>query len=254
MAPFDMYRIVDDNNGGELVRLARKVFFSQQLRFVDNYLRACVSKLTRNDARGYRVPIYKIIQKEFSVLPGLSAIVARHKYASVKKHFCFDVKKRGRDGETLLHLCFLNGSAVHMFIARRVLALYPRTVNDIFIGDQYYGQSVLHMAIVNEDAPMVAFLLKIGAHVHQRCVGRFYLPDDQKRKAVLDYDECMQLPESTNYEGLSYFGEYPLSFAAVLDLDFGVDILLSYGADVNRQDSNGNTVFHMLVIKNNVVI
>jgi transient receptor potential cation channel subfamily V protein 5 len=149
-------------------------------------------------------------------MPGLSMIVARHKYATSRKFVCFDVRKRGRNGKSLLHLCFLNGSPVHMLIACRILALYPKTINDIFVGEEYYGQSVLHMAIVNEDARMVAHLLRHGAEVHQRCVGRFYLPDDQKKKASLDYTERMISPEETNYRGCSYFGEYPFSFAASL--------------------------------------
>lgn len=45
-----------------------------------------------------------------------------------------------------------------------------------------------------------------------------------------------------------YWGEYPLSFAAVLGLDECYRMLLARGADPDAQDTNGNTVLHMLVI------
>jgi ankyrin repeat protein len=45
-----------------------------------------------------------------------------------------------------------------------------------------------------------------------------------------------------------YFGEYPLSFAACLGQEECVRLLLAKGANPNLQDTNGNTVMHMLVI------
>lgn len=89
----------------------------------------------------------------------------------------------------------------------------------------------------------------MGADVNGRCCGRFFCPDDQKnnRKETI-LNEYPFLPVKTNYKGLSYFGEYPLSFAAVLNQQESVRLLLAHGADPNLQDSNGNTVLHMLVI------
>jgi transient receptor potential cation channel subfamily V protein 5 len=34
--------------------------------------------------------------------------------------------------------------------------------------DEYYGESVLHVAIVNEDPAMVKFLLDAGSDYHER--------------------------------------------------------------------------------------
>lgn len=45
-----------------------------------------------------------------------------------------------------------------------------------------------------------------------------------------------------------YWGEYPLSFAACLGQEECYRLVLAKGADPNAQDSNGNTVLHMLVI------
>lgn len=110
------------------------------------------------------------------------------------------------------------------------------------------------MAIVSEDPTMVRHLLLNGADVHQRCNGKFFCPEDQKNNQIHSiYQEEPILPINTNYVGYVYYGEYPLSFAAILNQEVCVNLLLVFGADPNRQDSNGNTVLHMLVINNNLV-
>jgi hypothetical protein len=64
------------------------------------------------------------------------------------------------------------------------------------------GESVLHLAIVNEDPALVKFLLDSGADYHERCVGNFMCPEDQKgsRTDSLDH-EYVNLSPETNYEG-----------------------------------------------------
>ena len=101
---------------------------------------------------------------------------------------------------------------------------------------------------------MVKYLIRLGANLHQRCTGRFFMPDDQKNKMEAQSSEYPNIPVKTNYVGLSYFGEYPLTFAAILNQEECVRILIANGADPNMQDSNGNTVLHLLIINNNPVI
>lgn len=50
------------------------------------------------------------------------------------------------------------------------------------------------------------------------------------------------------YYSHTYFGEYPLSFAACLGQKEAVMYLLRRKACPNKKDTNGNTVLHMVVI------
>ena len=50
-----------------------------------------------------------------------------------------------------------------------------------------------------------------------------------------------------------YYGEYPLSFAAVFSHTEIYDFLLKNGANSDAEDSKGNSVLHMIVIHNQIV-
>jgi len=101
---------------------------------------------------------------------------------------------------------------------------------------------------------MAKMLLQHGADVHQRACGKFFCPEDQKAERIDNLlSEYASLPSETDYSGYFYYGEYPLSWAAVLNQVECVRLLVAYGANVNKQDSNGNTALHMLVIWNNLV-
>lgn len=64
------------------------------------------------------------------------------------------------------------------------------------------GESVLHIAIVNEDPSMVKFLLDVGADYHERCFGCFMSPEDQKASRQDSQDhEWVNVQPITNYEG-----------------------------------------------------
>ncbi|BFZ08106.1 hypothetical protein BsWGS_11144 [Bradybaena similaris] len=151
---------------------------------------------------------------------------------------CWDLEKRGGVGETPFHLLYLMDTPVHFEVARILLHLYPNLALDIYEGDEYYGESALHIAIVIGDYELVKLLVSAGALVNQRATGRFFLPEDQKQRHV----------GKTNYEGYAYYGEYPLAFAACLGNKDIYDYLLDHGANPDLQDSFGNTVLHMVVI------
>uniref|UniRef100_A0A182SST7 Ion transport domain-containing protein n=1 Tax=Anopheles maculatus TaxID=74869 RepID=A0A182SST7_9DIPT len=157
--------------------------------------------------------------------------------------------ERGAVGETILHLCLLNATSLHADLAKRLLRFYPKLINDVYMCDEYYGESVLHLAIVNEDPAMVKYLLDHNSDVNERCCGTFMCPEDQKASRYDTVEtEVVQMVQITNYDGYVYWGEYPLTFAACLGQEECYRLVLARGADPDNKDFNGNTVLHMLVI------
>jgi len=170
------------------------------------------------------------------------------------KRRCFwDVNKRGFLGETVLHLCLLNNTQVHNYLAKVLIRTYPNLLLDIYLSDEYYGENALHMAVANEDFEMVKFILKIGKEIdldlEERCYGSFFGPIDQKKTRRDQIDsEIISVDEKTNYKSDRYWGEHSLAFAACFRNEQIFEALLSAGADINCVDVNGNNILHLLVI------
>lgn len=72
-------------------------------------------------------------------------------------------------------MCLLNASSLHADLAKRLLKFYPKLIVDVYMSDEYYGESVLHIAIVNEDPAMVKFLLDAGAIVMERSLKKLFV-------------------------------------------------------------------------------
>lgn len=66
----------------------------------------------------------------------LNFLTDKSKYRFV----CWNLSDRGAVGETILHLCMLNATALHADLARRLLRFYPKLINDIYLCDEYYGK------------------------------------------------------------------------------------------------------------------
>ncbi|XP_078309757.1 uncharacterized protein LOC111108840 isoform X4 [Crassostrea virginica] len=155
---------------------------------------------------------------------------------------CWDLNKRGGVGETPFHILYLLDSPTHHAVGEILLDLYPKMSLDVYEGEEYFGESALHIAIVFGSLDAVKLLMKKGAKVDQRCTGRFFLPEDQKKGHT----------KTTNYEGYAYYGEYPIHFAAATGNQEIYDYLIDHGANPNAQDTFGNTALHMVVICNQV--
>ena len=56
---------------------------------------------------------------------------------------CWDVDQRGTVGETILHLCMLSATQTHFDLAKRLLKHFPDLINDIYLGEEYYGEFLL---------------------------------------------------------------------------------------------------------------
>ncbi|KAL3870297.1 hypothetical protein ACJMK2_038373 [Sinanodonta woodiana] len=269
-----LYQLVDLKGGGDLVDFMKRARWTKNYTELDKKICTEVPKFLYNGGQGKRIPIVELVmarnkeRRKRKIRFGKDKQNKAHELAIIDmnltdaegnylhnrpgrkfREVCWDMTQTGTVGESILHLCLLNASAVHADLAKRLLFHFPKLINDIYISEEYYGENVLHMAIVNEDPAMVKFLLDKGADYHCRCCGNFFCPDDQKESRMDNPDhEWVDVSKKTNYEGYVYFGEYPLSFAACLGQEECVRLLRAKGANPNLQDANGNTVLHMLVI------
>ncbi|GMT35954.1 hypothetical protein PFISCL1PPCAC_27251, partial [Pristionchus fissidentatus] len=287
-----LYRLVDMHGGGDLIPWMRYANRSGDHSIVESYIDVKVRDFLYNQGKGKLVTITELVKlrnKERNAMLGafsrkkgkgksgpnvlddfnqegenvgdlkkaLKLLDGGGKGAkgeSKYREIGWRLDQRGSMGETLVGVCLLNGSMVHTKLAIKLMTEFPKLVNDISISEDYYGMSPLHQAIINQDVPLVALLLKRGADVNQRCYGAYFCADDQKasRTDSLEHEWVDLNVDRTNYTGTMYFGEYPLSFAACMSHPDCMRLVHAYRANVNAQDTNGNTVLHMCVIHENL--
>ncbi|CAB3406138.1 unnamed protein product [Caenorhabditis bovis] len=244
-------QLADVTGKGLLAELAIEAIRSGDYTELDRMIVEKVRPMLYNNGEGAMLPLSDIIQQRHKERTGNAFAVGT---TSVQRRFvCWDLNCRGAVGETLLHTCFLAGLPKHMkLLVERLIKIFPKVINDFYLSDEYYGETVLHMGIVSENAEIVRFLLKNGADVHARCSGNFFTCDDQKGSRT-DHPEVEHaiISKHTNYPGHLYWGEYPLSFAACLSDPECMRMLVANGADVNATDSNGNTILHICTIHEN---
>nr|XP_039262260.1 transient receptor potential cation channel subfamily V member 5-like [Styela clava] len=283
----EMYKLVKPPNDaagqkrGTLVEATAKAFNEKNFEGLDNLIKEELEDYLYNDGEGFEFPISRLVEmrnaergkqivakkqkeRQISLRSSIRQSIT-HEEEEVSKDFkssskdtrfcCWRVDKRGAVGETILHLCFLNNTRVHYILAEHLIRIYPNSLHDIYHSEEYYGESVLHMAIANENIPILKQMLeygkKVGLNLQERCYGNFFCPDDQKATRCDDINsEVVVVDYDTDYKGHTYWGELPLSFAACLGQPEAVKLLVEYGVDIFAFDSNGNNVLHMLVIHN----
>ena len=57
------------------------------------------------------------------------------------KFLGFQIETSGAVGESLLHLCMLNGTDIHIKLAKRLLNIFPCQINDVYLSEDYYGEN-----------------------------------------------------------------------------------------------------------------
>ncbi|PIC26969.1 hypothetical protein B9Z55_019374 [Caenorhabditis nigoni] len=284
----NIYKMLDMHGGGVLIKLARQCKEFGCYDMLDAYLDQEVRKFMYNAGKGKLMPIAELVkarnQERNAKLGAFSRKKGKGKsgpnildeFDQEQAEMAGDLKKalklldgggkggkseskyremvwnlddRGSMGEHVLAICLLQGTALHNIIAKRLIHFFPKLINDICTSEDYYGLSPLHMAIVNQDAQFTSILLRLGADLNQRCYGAFFCAEDQKasRTDSLEH-EFVELTKNTNYTGSMYFGEYPLSFAVCTGHHDLFRMLLAKKANLNAQDTNGNTALHLCVI------
>nr|6BOA_A Chain A, Transient receptor potential cation channel subfamily V member 6 [Homo sapiens]6BOA_B Chain B, Transient receptor potential cation channel subfamily V member 6 [Homo sapiens]6BOA_C Chain C, Transient receptor potential cation channel subfamily V member 6 [Homo sapiens]6BOA_D Chain D, Transient receptor potential cation channel subfamily V member 6 [Homo sapiens] len=143
------------------------------------------------------------------------------KYEDCKVH------QRGAMGETALHIAALYDN---LEAAMVLMEAAPELVFEPMTSELYEGQTALHIAVVNQNMNLVRALLARRASVSARATGTAF------RRSPCN---------------LIYFGEHPLSFAACVNSEEIVRLLIEHGADIRAQDSLGNTVLHILILQPN---
>ncbi|XP_014671090.1 PREDICTED: transient receptor potential cation channel subfamily V member 6-like [Priapulus caudatus] len=261
MRDFHIYRLIDHKGGGHLMDTYLKLGIEGAMSYLRPYLPVYVYETESSEAtvtwaswRRWRMAREYAQSREESAeidlnceaeLPPCAADSwqGNQRYMVFEEHgACWKLEHRGLYGETLLHLLLEGSTCIHLEIAEALLRLYPRLSVDIYEHPELYGQSALHLAVLNGHYALTKLLVNSGARVDQRASGRFFRPDDCK------------LPKRTtptDYKGCAYFGEYPFRwrvFAACRGDTQCYDLLLEAGANPDLQDSLGNTVLHMLVI------
>jgi len=132
---------------------------------------------------------------------------------------------RGPVGETPIHLCFLFNQPAQLKIARDLIGQYPECITSIYETQLYRGETYLHITIVNRDLEMTRWLVSQKPELLEMpATGGFFQPGSP----------C-------------YYGEYPLAFAASTNNIRVFEYLVSAGANLWQQDSNGNNVLHICV-------
>ena len=266
--------------GGILFHIAKRALIKKDFKELDEAIKSKIPPYLYNGGKGAMVPIAQLAlirnrnrssTKHLPVIKEMgeaacdftfegSEILARitkdldpETSPELFRECCWMVEKRGSVSETLLHVCFLIQTPTHLVLAKRLLKWYPKLILDVYLADEYYGENVLHMSIVAEDPTMVKYLLEAGVNIHERFYGNLVCPEDQKssRNDSLVHEE-VDVCLNSNYQGYFYLGEYPLSYSAVLNQVECYRLILSRGANHDLQDTNGNTVTHILVIHDNM--
>lgn len=70
---------------------------------------------------------------------GLKKIFLESKRDVNTKEICFRIDKCGAVGESLLHLCMLNGTTLYHELAKRLIKHFPKMINDFYLSEDYYG-------------------------------------------------------------------------------------------------------------------
>ncbi|KAE9550100.1 hypothetical protein FO519_006692 [Halicephalobus sp. NKZ332] len=154
-----IYQLADFTGNGELAMLAKEALKSHDNTELDRNIQEKVRPFLYNNGEGALLPIHEVISQRHKERKGTDFTSVGQPPSTLQKFICWRLDARGAVGETLLHVCFLSGLSDHMkLLAQRLIFNFPKMINDIYICDEYYGETALHMGIVSENPEIVRHL------------------------------------------------------------------------------------------------
>ena len=160
--PSSLYYLVKLKGGGLLIEELKRAQEVGTPEAMDDFRTIVRQKLTpflKNGREGCEVPIHDLVKRRYacrehkrreknkrrfriknSVYPEVVAETGGTTEVRTRRVW-WDIDKRGAVGETALHLCLLNNSSLYKDLAIEIIHEFPGLVNDIYLGDLYYGTS-----------------------------------------------------------------------------------------------------------------
>ena len=145
------------------------------------------------------------------------------------------MREKGEVGEIPLHICFLFGKNKQIDIGWQMIEKDPSLISEQYEGEEYRGENILHIAIIKKRKDLVIDLVA--------------------KELILGNGDAKLLKAQAcgNFFSMGkacYYGEFPLAFAIATNQFDIFQILVDAGADLNAEDSLGNNILHVLVVRN----
>ena len=149
----------------------------------------------------------------------------KKKGKEIKKYL---IKTEYENGETILHIAV-------KYKQNNIIEYLVETCPELLLqnrsGTEYEGQTAIHVAISKGNIQAVEFMLSIATSQ----IGNKY------------YELVHTHASGCKFVNTVMMGELPLSVAALTFKTDMIDLLLAKGAEMERQNSKGDTVFHSLI-------
>ncbi|KAJ3295333.1 hypothetical protein HDU79_009387 [Rhizoclosmatium sp. JEL0117] len=142
--------------------------------------------------------------------------------------------ERGGEGETILHVAILKQRPFE--IIQWIVTTFPTLVNVPYAGKRYFGETALHLAVVQAEDHNPA--------EHKKSIVRLLIEHEADPNISLATGtEFASIDQGT----LRYYGQSVLHFAVVSGKPLIVEYLVSNDADIMKDDgADKNNVLHLL--------
>ena len=158
-------------------------------------------------------------------------IIERDKQPAIYKQ----ASEGNRRGETVLHTAIKRlqfTSAAEKEVLEILLDAFPKMLEQDRLNTEYAGQTVLHMAVT-----------KGNIWVANTLLSKMSKKEHKTRKSAL----LKRLAVGAVFTNTVMMAELPLNIAAVTCNKGMFDLLIEYGAELDRANRHGDNVCHSLI-------